>query len=99
MSTVLYDPIKAQSKITDSVIVAFSGGKESVVVLDLCFRFFRNVKPFFMYICPNLSFQERTIEWYERKYQTEIMRIPHMDVSEFFHYGSFRVPDESFPIV
>lgn len=99
MSTVLYDPIKAQAKITDSVIVAFSGGKESIVVLDLCFRYFKNVKPFFMYICPNLSFQERTLEWYERKYQTEIIRIPHMDVSEFFHYGSFRIPDETFPVV
>lgn len=99
MSTVLYDPIKTQSKITDSVIVAFSGGKESVVVLDLCFRYFKNVKPFFMYICPDLSFQERTLEWYERKYQTEIIRVPHMDVSEFFHYGSFRAPDSTFPIV
>lgn len=99
MSTVLYDPIKTQAKVTDSVIVAFSGGKESCVVLDLCFRFFRNVKPFFMYIAPDLSFQERTIEWYEKKYQTEIIRIPHMDVSEFYHYGSFRQPDYTFPIV
>lgn len=99
LSTVLYDPIKAQSKITDSVIVAFSGGKESVVVLDLCFRYFKNVKPFFMYIAPDLSFQERTLSWYEKKYQTEIIRLPHMDVSEFFHYGSFRQPDYTFPIV
>lgn len=99
MSTALYDPIKVQSKITDSVIVGFSGGKESVVVLDLCFRYFKNVHPFFMYICPDLSFQERTLQWYERKYQTEIIRIPHMDVSEFFHYGSFRPGDLTFPIV
>ena len=99
MSTVLYDPIKAQSKRTDSVIVAFSGGKESVVVCDLCHRYFKNVKMFFMYICPDLSFQEKTLEWYEKKYQTEIIRIPHMDVSEFFHYGSFRAPDYTFPIV
>lgn len=99
MSTVLYDPIKAQAKITDSVIVAFSGGKESVVVLDLCYRYFKKVRAFFMYICPDLSFQERTLEWYERKYQTEIIRLPHMDASEFFHYGSFRIPDLSFPIV
>ena len=99
MSTVLYDPIKTQAKITDSVIVAFSGGKESIVTLDLCFRYFKNVRAFFMYICPDLSFQERTLEWYEKKYQTEIIRIPHMDVSEFFHYGSFRVPDPTFPIV
>ena len=99
MSTALFDPIKTQSKVTDSVLVGFSGGKESVIVTDLCFRYFKNVKLFFMYICPNLSFQERTMEWYEKRYQTEIIRIPHMDVSEFFHYGSFRPPDESFPIV
>ena len=99
MSTVLYDPIKTQSKVTDEVIVAFSGGKESVVVLDLCYRFFKKVHPFFMYIAPDLSFQERTLEWYEKKYQTEIIRLPHMDVSEFFHYGSFRIPDPTFPIV
>ena len=99
MSTALFDPIKTQAKVTDSVIVAFSGGKESVVVMDLCHRYFKNVQAFFMYICPDLSFQERTIEWYEKKYQTEIIRIPHMDVSEFFHYGSFRIPDYTFPIV
>lgn len=99
MSTALFDPIKTQAKVTDSVIVAFSGGKESVCVIDLCFRYFKNVKPFFMYICPNLSFQERTLEWYEKRYQTEIIRIPHMDVSEFFHYGSFRCYDPSFPVV
>lgn len=99
MSTVLYDPVKTMSRVTDSVIVAFSGGKDSIVTLDICFRFFKNVKPFFMYIVPDLSFQERMLEWYEKKYQTEIMRIPHMDVCEFFHYGSFRPADYSFPIV
>ena len=99
MSTVLYDPIKTQAKVSDSVIVAFSGGKESVVTLDLCFRYFKHVVPFFMYICPELSFQEKTLEWYEKKYQTEIIRLPHMDVSEFFHYGSFRIPDPTYPIV
>ena len=99
VSTILYDAIKVQAKITDSVIVAFSGGKESVVVLDLCFRYFKNVKPFFMYIAPDLSFQEKTLEWYEKKYQTDIIRLPHMDVSEFFHYGSFRPADPDFPVV
>lgn len=69
------------------------------MTLDLCFRYFKTVKPFFMYICPDLSFQERQLEWYEKKYQTEIIRLPHMDVSEFFHYGSFRPPDYTFPII
>lgn len=99
MSTILYDPIKTMAEITDDVIVAFSGGKESIVVMDMCFRYFKKVRAFFMYICPGLSFQEKTLEWYERKYQTEIIRIPHMDVSEFFHWGSFRIPDPTFPVV
>lgn len=99
MSTVLFDPIKTQAKITDSVIVSFSGGKESIVVLDLCARYFKHIKAFFMYICPDLSFQERTLEWYEKRYQIEIIRIPHMDVSEFFHYGSFRAADPTFPVI
>lgn len=99
MSTALYDPIKAQAKITDSVLVGFSGGKDSIVTLDLCFRYFKTVQPFFMYICPNLDFQERMIQWYERKYGVEIIKIPHFDTSNFFRYGSFREPDYTVPIV
>lgn len=99
MSTVLFDSIKTQSQITDSVIVGFSCGKESIVTLDMCMRHFKHVYPFFMYICPGLSFQEKTLQWYERKYGVEILRLPHMDTSEFFHYGSFRWPDYTFPVI
>ena len=81
MSTVLYDPIKTQAKVTSSVIVAFSGGKESIVTLDLCFRYFKKVVPFFMYICPDLSFQNKTIEWYEKKYQELFAMSPCGDIS------------------
>ena len=99
VSTVLFDTIKAQSKVSDEVLVAFSGGKDSVVTLDLCFRYFKRVQPFFMYIVPNLSFQESLLRWYESKYQTEIIRIPHFQVSEFMRYGTFRNYDLDVPIV
>ena len=99
MSTILFDTIKAQAKATDSVLVGFSGGKDSIVTLDLCFRYFKTVKPFFMYICPDLEFQERTLRWYENRYQTEIIPLPHFDVSNFMRYGSFREPDETVPII
>lgn len=99
MSTALFDPIKTHSKVTDSVIVAFSGGKESIVTLDLCCRYFKNVKAFFLYICPDLSFREKTLQWYEKKYQIEIMRLPHMDLSSALRYGFFRNSDYSVPIL
>lgn len=99
MSTALFDPIKTQSKVTDSVIVAFSGGKESIVTLDLCCRYFKNVKAFFLYICPDLSFKEKTLQWYEKKYQIEIERLPHFDLAQALRYGSFRNVDMSVPII
>lgn len=99
MGTELFDPIKAQSKITDTVLVAFSGGKDSVVTLDLCCKYFKRVIPFFMYIAPGLEFQEQLLTWYENKYSVKIIRIPHFEVSNFMRYGTFREYDLSVPIV
>lgn len=99
MSNLLFDPIKTQSRVTDSVIVGFSGGKDSIVTLDLCFKYFKRVVPFFMYLVPNLDFQEKMLKWYENKYNTEIVRIPHFEVSEFLKYGSFTMPDFNVDVV
>lgn len=99
MSTVLFDPIKTMSRITDSVTVGFSGGKESIVVLDLCMKYFKNVHVFFEYMVPGLSFEERTIRWYEKHYGINILRFPCEDASEYFHYGVFTRPDSTFPHV
>lgn len=99
MSNLLFDPIKTQSQITDSVIVGFSGGKDSIVTLDLCFRYFKRVVPFFMFLVPNLEFQEKMLRWYENKYNTEIIRVPHFEVSEFLKYGSFTLYDHDVDIV
>lgn len=95
----LYDPIKAQSNITDNVIVAFSGGKDSVVTLDLCCRYFKRVSAFFMYQVPDLSFQEATINFAERKYGITIERIPHFEISEIIASGTFRKEDYTTPII
>lgn len=99
MSTALFDPIKTMSKITDSVVVGLSTGKESVVVLDLCHKYFKKVAAYHLHICPDLQFTERTLRWYENKYGIEVLRLPHPDVCEYFHYGSFRQGDLTFPIM
>ncbi len=99
MSNLLFDPIKTQSRVTDSVIVGFSGGKDSLVTLDLCFKYFKNVKPFFMYLVPDLEFQEQMLRRYEERYNTEIIRLPHFETSEFLKYGSFTMADWNVDIV
>lgn len=99
MSNLLFDPIKTQSRVTDSVIVAFSGGKDSIVTLDLCSRYFKKIYSFFMYLVPNLEFQERMLRWYENKYNVNIIRIPHFETSELLKYESFTLPDYDMNIV
>lgn len=99
MSNLLFDPIKTQASVTDSVIVGFSGGKDSIVTLDLCFRYFKNVRPFFMYLVPGLSFQEAMLKRYEERYGTEIIRLPHFECSDFLKYGSFTMADFNVDIV
>ena len=91
----LFDPIKVHSTITNSIIVAFSGGKDSIVTLELCKKYFKNVICFHMYLIPNLEFQEKALNYYEKRYNVEILRIPHPDFSEFLKYGTYRTPDYS----
>lgn len=99
MSTVLFDAVKTMSKITDSVLVGFSGGKESVVVLDICFRYFKKVQPYFQYAVPGLSWNDKILRWYENKYGVEIIRIPIENCGEIFHYGIYTRADPEFPVV
>lgn len=99
VSTGLFDPIKTQAMVTKEVLVGFSGGKDSIVTIDLCMRYFDRVQPFFMYLVPDISFQNEMLDWYEKKYGLEIIRIPHFEVSSFLKYGSFRDPDMDMHIV
>lgn len=95
----LYYTLETASKITNSILVGFSGGKDSVVTLDLCMKYFKNVQPYFMYIVKDLEFQEKTIRYYENKYGVKMLRVPHFMLSDFLRYGSFRMPDLDVPII
>lgn len=95
----LFEPVKLASRVADEVIVSFSGGKDSVVVLDLCMRYFKRVHAFFMYQVPGLSFQEATLRWYEAHYGIQIHRLPHPELAEWLRLGLFRHEDWSVPAI
>lgn len=95
----LFRSVETAAAITDSVLVAFSGGKDSVVTLDVCMRHFAHVEGFFMYQVRGLSFQESILRYYEDKYGIPIHRIPHFELSQWLRYGLFRHCDFDCPIV
>lgn len=65
---------------TSCVIVAFSGGKDSIVTLDLCARNFKRIEIFFMFWVLGLEFQEVLLRWAEQRYGVKIHRIPHFEI-------------------
>ena len=95
----LYDVIKTASRTINDAIVMFSTGKDSVVTLDLCAKYFKNFEICFMYYVKGLNFQERTLTYYEKKFDKEILRIPHFDTSYFLKYGYYTQPNFSVPIL
>ena len=91
----IYSVINTAKLLTDHVIVFASGGKDSVVTLDLCATAFKKVDAFFMYIVPDLEFQQRWIRWAEQRYSITFHQLPHWMIGEFLMTGSFRLPDLS----
>jgi phosphoadenosine phosphosulfate reductase len=64
----------------NEVIVALSVGKDSLATLDVCAQRFRKIHAYFMYLVKGLRFQEVTLEWVERKYNIEVLRVPHFEI-------------------
>lgn len=62
----------------EPVLVLFSGGKDSIVTLDLCFKYFRKeqLQVVHYYFVPGLSIKERILTWYENRYDIKIQREP-----------------------
>lgn len=69
--------LKETAIFEDAVLVSFSGGKDSLVILDLCAKIFKKVTCFFMYFVPSLSVCERQLQYARDRYGIEILQYPH----------------------
>lgn len=73
----------------EACLVAFSGGKDSLVVLDLCWRTFRRVEAFCMVLVPGLRCLEEQLEFARERWGVTIHEYPHWLLSKYVAQGTY----------
>lgn len=61
---------------TDTVLLAFSLGKDSVAAYLQLKRFFRNVHLYYYYIAPGIPFIDASVRYYEDVFGQKIVQVP-----------------------
>lgn len=89
MKTAAFDRAVALLEGRD-VLVSYSGGKESTILLDLATRVAKRVEIFTMEVCPGLHVFDRRIAWAEQTYGLRCRRYPHWLRFRFAREGVFR---------
>lgn len=84
------DIIDIAKKYTNEICVAFSCGKDSLVLLDIISKHFCKFSVVFQYLVRDLSFQTSIISYVEKKYNTKIIQIPHWDLMNLYTDGYYR---------
>ncbi|RZN30509.1 phosphoadenosine phosphosulfate reductase family protein [Bradyrhizobium sp. Leo121] len=84
----LNDLSKARS-ISAKALVAYSGGKDSLVVTDLAVRSFESVEGFFMYLVPGLECVERQLEEGRKWFGIKIRLYPHWIAAKYVREGVY----------
>ena len=90
----LFSVLREGSCATQKIIVGFSGGKDSVAMLDLCKRYFKHVYCYNMYLVDKLQMQEGYFRYIEQKYDVKILHLPHYRFSNIYYFQEFSYPSE-----
>ncbi len=69
--------LDAAAKKDTSILVAYSGGKDSLAVMDMCCRAFQRVEAFFMYLIPGLESTETALLQAEARWGVKVRQYPH----------------------
>jgi len=59
---------------SDTVILSFSNGKDSIAAWLVLRKYFPKIIPFYLYLIPDLEFVESGLTYYEDFFQTKILR-------------------------
>jgi len=81
--------VKQLAKVTDHVVVSFSGGKDSLAVLALCKRFIPQVSAVFFYKFPNLTFEQDYLARVGRMLKVTIEQYPAPSLIALLQSGTY----------
>lgn len=80
MASVWHDTLKRLREAAadnETCLVAYSGGKDSLAVMELCARTFRRVLPFFMYLVPDLACVNEQLDYCKERWGVKPLLYPH----------------------
>lgn len=78
---------------TDTVMLSFSRGKDSLAAWLTIKDSFRKIIPVFMYGVPHISFVDESLDYYEDFFGTHIVRVPHPSAINFLNGFGFQPPE------
>jgi phosphoadenosine phosphosulfate reductase len=84
--------IRQARKLTDSVCVAISGGRDSLACVEVCHQHGFKLSGYFLFTVPGLEFEEEILRYCERRYKISIHRLPHWDLGDQFQWWVYRKP-------
>jgi len=82
---------RAEYGITESIL-AFSCGKDSLAAWCVMADAGIKVYPVYHYVFPRLPFVERSLAYYEKRFDTPIIRLPHPWLCDMLYWGAFTDP-------
>lgn len=92
VTTQALDKLAEARKHSDSVIVSYSGGKDSRVVLDMCVRTFPRVYAFTLYIAPGLQYVKDVVDDARKRWGVEVVPYPDFGMRHALVNGVFCDP-------
>lgn len=76
-----------------TAVLAFSTGKDSVATWLAMQKYFTRIVPYYLYLVPGLSFVDRSLDYYEKFFDTHIIRLPHPSFYRQLNALTFQAPE------
>ena len=78
---------------TDTILMSFSCGKDSIAAWLAIRDKFPNIVPFYMQLIPDLEFVDESLAYYEKAFGCKILKLLHPSLYRMLNYAVWQPPD------